>query len=93
MIDVYVQRYLDHLIVERGLSANTISSYGRDLAQFAAFLARRRVTEPKGIDEGSLVSFLDLLNKRKYAAASVARRLWGASRAMRWKEDAPWLIS
>lgn len=75
MMDVYVQRFLDHLIVERGLSANTIASYGRDLAQFAAFLAKRGVAEPKGIDEGCLVSFLDALNKRKYAAASIARKL------------------
>lgn len=75
MIDVYVQRFLDHLIVERGLSANTISAYGRDLAQFAAFLARRGVTEPKGIDEGCLVAFLAELDKKKYAAASVARKL------------------
>jgi integrase/recombinase XerD len=75
MMDVYVQRFLDHLIVERGLSANTIESYGRDLAQFAAFLAKRGVAEPRGIDEGCLVGFLDALNKRKYAAASVARKL------------------
>lgn len=75
MIDLHIQRFLDHLIVERGLSANTISSYGRDLAQFAAFLAKRGITEPAQIDESSLVSYLELLNKQEYAVASVARKI------------------
>lgn len=75
MMDIYMQRFLDHLIVERGLSKNTIESYGRDLAQFAGFLGRKGITEPKGIDEGCLVGFLDALSKKKYAAASIARKL------------------
>ena len=34
-----IQQYLDHLLVERALSANTIAAYRRDLAKFASFLA------------------------------------------------------
>lgn len=75
MIDIYIQRYLDHLIVERGLSANTIASYGRDLAQFARFLDQRGISDAGAINEACIVAFLDGLNKRKYAAASVARKL------------------
>lgn len=75
MIDVHIQRFLDHLIVERGLSANTISSYGRDLAQFAGFLKSRGVSEPALIDEGCLVAFLAELGKKSYAAASTARKM------------------
>jgi integrase/recombinase XerD len=33
--------YLDHLRVERGLSASTIDGYGRDIARLAAFAAAR----------------------------------------------------
>jgi integrase/recombinase XerD len=38
-----VQGYLDHLTVERGLSANTLSAYRRDLRRYAAFLAGRDI--------------------------------------------------
>jgi len=75
MIDYHIQRYLDHISVERGLSAATLASYGRDLAQFASFLAGRRVTDPHGIDESAIVAFLDELAKKHYAATSAARKL------------------
>ncbi|MCL5104435.1 MAG: site-specific tyrosine recombinase XerD [Armatimonadetes bacterium] len=74
-MDLYIQRFFDHIAVERGLSANTVASYGRDLAQFAAFLEKRGVAESGEIDEDCLVAFLNLLNREKYAAASVARKI------------------
>jgi integrase/recombinase XerD len=39
--DQVITDYLDHLRYERGLSANTVSSYGRDLARYQAFLVER----------------------------------------------------
>jgi len=41
--DPDVQEFLDYVRFERGMSANTVSAYGRDLGRFAAFLAGRRV--------------------------------------------------
>ena len=40
-----VRTYLDHLVVERGLSDNTLSSYRRDLRRYLAFLAARGVDD------------------------------------------------
>ncbi len=37
--DPDVQEFLDYVRFERGMSINTVSAYGRDLARFAAFLA------------------------------------------------------
>jgi len=75
MIDLLIQNFLDHNSVERGLSTSTVASYGRDLSQFAAFLEKRGLTEPKDIDEPCMVAFLDLLKKNDYAHASVARKV------------------
>jgi len=75
MMDVYVQRFLDSVTVERGLSQNTIASYARDLAQFVDFAEKHGVCEPRRLDEGLLAAFLAHLERRRYAAASVARKM------------------
>ncbi len=49
-----MQAYLDHLTVERGLSRNTLASYGRDLDRYAAFLTAA------GIDDLAAVTPADL---------------------------------
>ena len=36
-LDLGIQQFLDHLKVERELSAATLEAYGRDLAAFARF--------------------------------------------------------
>jgi len=46
-----VQAYLDHLAVERGLSANTLAAYRRDLSRYVDFLAARGRTEPGDVLE------------------------------------------
>ena len=75
MIDLHIQQFLDSTTAERGLSANTVAAYGRDLAQFAAFLERRGITEVRSIDEPCLAAFLAHLNGLRYSAASVARKI------------------
>lgn len=75
MIDYHIQRFLDHTATERGLASKTLEAYGRDLSQFAAYLADYDIAEPRSIDEASMLGFLDLLTKQKLAAASIARKM------------------
>jgi integrase/recombinase XerD len=66
--------FLDMLAAERGAGANTLSAYGRDLADFSAHLgARSRPVATATTDD--VRGYLGQLNKRGFAAASVARRL------------------
>lgn len=75
MIDIYMQRFLDHTSVERGLSDNTIASYARDLAQFAAHLEKCGISNVSMIDEHCIVGFLAELDRAGYAPTSVARKV------------------
>ncbi|KQS64343.1 recombinase XerD [Modestobacter sp. Leaf380] len=63
--DVAVERvvtgYLDHLTVERGLSANTTSSYRRDLRRYCAFLDAAGVRGLGEVAESDVTGFLTAL--------------------------------
>ena len=75
MIDLYIQRFLDNLMVERGLSDSTIASYGHDLAQFTIYLQNFEVADVSGIDENCIIGYIGLLGNKKYALTSVARKI------------------
>jgi integrase/recombinase XerD len=66
--------FLDMLAAERGAGANTLAAYGRDLADFSAYLvAKRRPVASAATDD--VRGYLGQLDKRGFAATSVARRL------------------
>ncbi len=53
-----VRGYLDHLAVERGVAANTLSSYRRDLQRYALYLGARGVDLLADVDAPAIGSFL-----------------------------------
>jgi integrase/recombinase XerD len=53
-----VRTYLDHLSVERGLAANTLSSYRRDLRRYQQFLAGAGIEDLGRVDEATVTAFL-----------------------------------
>jgi integrase/recombinase XerD len=77
-----VERYLDHLSVERGLSPNTIAAYRRDLRRYARFLARWGITDARDASDEAVSAFVVELGSsvhgpesRPYRSSSVARTL------------------
>ncbi|GAA1913293.1 site-specific tyrosine recombinase XerD [Nocardioides lentus] len=53
-----VRGYLDHLGVERGLAANTLTSYRRDLRRYLAHLGAAGVTDLDEVTEEVVTEFL-----------------------------------
>jgi len=53
-----VRTYLDHLLVERGLATNTLTSYRRDLRRYLQFLAGAGVDDLDAVTETVVSSFL-----------------------------------
>ncbi len=60
-VERVVTGYLDHLAVERGLAANTIASYRRDLRRYTAFLAAAGVRGLGEVAESDVAGFLAAL--------------------------------
>jgi len=56
-LERYVPLFLDYLSAEKGLAANTLEAYRRDLEGFGAFLLERRV-DPGEVTRGDVVAYL-----------------------------------
>jgi len=73
-----VTTYLNHLMIERGLSDNTLAAYRRDLQRYLHYLAQERVDDVTTITAHHLAGFLQALssgshNMGKLAQSSVNR--------------------
>lgn len=72
-------RFVDHVRAERGLAANTVEAYRRDLGLYARYLDEVGVADPREVTPRQVESFVAWLrgrtsaSGRPYAAASVAR--------------------
>jgi integrase/recombinase XerD len=62
-VGLSVRTYLDHLAIERGLAANTLTSYRRDLRRYQHFLADREVDDLDRVDEATVTAFLVALRE------------------------------
>lgn len=63
MADRTVRAYLDHLAVERGLAANTLSAYRRDLRRYLAHLAASGVHDLAAVAETDVSGLLAALRR------------------------------
>src|SRR2546425_10372008 len=73
-ISAIISSFLTHVRVEKGLSANTVSAYRRDLVKFDAFAQKRKLTL-EAVSRDDLVDFLASLYRQKLESKTVARHL------------------
>ena len=69
-----LENYLSRMESQRGLSANTVVAYRRDLEQFFGYLDLRGIDELARIDRKVIRGFLGSLDRQGYARRSVARK-------------------
>ena len=81
-LSAQIQRFLDHLVVERGLSPHTVAAYRRDLRGYAAFCRESGIHDAGGADDVVVAGYVAWLSETKrgadggrYRASSVARAL------------------
>jgi integrase/recombinase XerD len=76
-----IQRFLDHLTVERGLSVHTVAAYRRDLERYAAFLRTRGIKDARRVDDRAVTAHVAAVSAstygdgKPYRATSVVRAL------------------
>ncbi|CAN5922695.1 site-specific tyrosine recombinase XerD [soil metagenome] len=75
----HAERFLDYLIVERGLSDHSLVAYRRDLRLYADFLAQSDVADVTAVDVAMLRTLVPWLREtpnargRRFAPRSIAR--------------------
>ncbi len=70
----YVDEYLNHLVVERGLSMNSVEAYSHDLCRFFSWLPGK---DPEKVEAEDLRKFMAWLRRDGLSARSVARAMSG----------------
>jgi integrase/recombinase XerD len=73
-ISATIASFVTHVKVEKGLSANTVSAYRRDLVKFESF-AKKRTLALESVTRDDLVDFLAGLYRDKLESRTVARQL------------------
>jgi integrase/recombinase XerD len=94
-LDIRTRGYLDHLSVERGLAANTLAAYRRDMSRYVIFLNGRGITDISDVTKADLTAFLSALTTGSdggapLSAASAARAMSAVRGLHRFAVDEGW---
>ena len=73
--DLCLEKYLEYLLVEKGLAANTISAYAGDLRDFLGDLRKIGLKSLLNVRDKHLLGYMERQKKRGYAAHSLARKI------------------
>jgi integrase/recombinase XerD len=81
-LDGQLQGYLDHLTIERGVAANTLSSYRRDLRRYAEHLTLRGIEDLSAVTEVDVSEFLVALRRGDPDTGAVPLSAVSAARSL-----------
>jgi len=68
-------RYLNYLLIERGVAQNTLEAYGRDLQRFTLFLQEKGITELNEVMPEVIIEYLVRIKDEGLSANSMNRSL------------------
>lgn len=79
-----LSQYLEFLEIEKGLSANTIDAYKRDLTDFLDFCTEKGAEELCDIERTHINGYILKLHKEKYTSTSVMRKTASLRGFFKW---------
>src|SRR5512137_2646702 len=74
-MDQLLDQFLHYLVVEKGLSQNTIEAYSHGLARFLEHLRKNKIQDVCDVGKIDVQGFLLVLRKKNLNAKSVVRDL------------------
>ncbi|WP_445160525.1 site-specific tyrosine recombinase XerD [Mycobacterium sp. Dal123C01] len=81
-LETQLQGYFDHLTIERGVAANTLSSYRRDLRRYSKHLSDRGIHDLAKVGEHDVSEFLVALRRGDPDSGNVGLSAVSAARAL-----------
>lgn len=72
---MYLDDFLDSLIIEKKLSDNTKKSYENDLKKYIEFLKKRNINKISDINENDIEKYIEYLNKEKMSSKTIAHNI------------------
>jgi len=70
-VKTYIDKFINYLKAEIGVSTHTVRAYTKDLQEFSSFIEKK----PKDVDNLDIRSFLASLHHRKLMKSSISRKL------------------
>ncbi len=70
-----LNRYFNHLLIEKGAAGNTLEAYGRDLNRYVAFLENKALTDIQSATPQTVIEFLVQIKGEGLSANSTNRAL------------------
>lgn len=74
-LERYIELYLNHLALERGLASRSVDSYAGDLKRYASHLRGRGADGPELIARKEVAAYLEELTRLGLSPASTARTM------------------
>jgi integrase/recombinase XerD len=74
-MDRFLDSFLAYITVEKGLSKNTLESYGRDVGKFLVFLEERGVKSVHEIKYENILDFLSIFKKQGFSDTTTVRTI------------------
>lgn len=74
-MDEVIKRFIEYLETERGMTANTMDAYSRDVRQYADFLLNHGLNGFSEAGETTVMTYLLYLQSQNKSPATVARQL------------------
>ncbi|WHH59436.1 site-specific tyrosine recombinase XerD [Petroclostridium sp. X23] len=74
-MEVLVQKFVDFLENEKGLSDNTLQSYRRDIQQYISYLQEINISNIAGVNKTAVITYLLYLQKKGRATSTISRNL------------------